>query len=278
MSVVRHTDVEAFLAAAAPALARSEPTHALYTALAQSLRTPAVAARPFYLATFAGAGRSGAAMQLDGGPLVVEDADPEAAVAFADDYARDHETLREFVGVPAACEAFANAWSAHTRQPATVAVRMRHHVLSAVAEVPPARGAMRHAVAADVDWLLDAQQKFVIEAGVPETSERIRRVVPERLAQDRYRMWCDDDAIVAYAGWIDAGFRYGRVAPVWTPAAHRRRGYATALVAELARELLALGKERVFLVTDVANPTANSIYARIGFRALHETHRIEFLA
>jgi ribosomal protein S18 acetylase RimI-like enzyme len=276
MSVVRHTDVEAFLAAARPALARSEPTHALYTVLAQSLQTPAVAAKPYYLATYADGPRIGAAMQLDGGPFIVEDADPEAAVAFAVDYARDHGELREVVGVPAACEAFARVWCAHAGCAPALGVRMRHHVLAEVADVPAVGGSMRPAIAADLDWLVAAQLAFVVDVNLRDPPDRVRRVVPERFAQDRFRIWWEGGERVAYGGWSDAGPRFGRIAPVWTPAAFRRRGYATALVAELARELLAKGKERVFLVTDLANPTSNAIYARIGFRPLHDTHRIDF--
>ncbi len=58
----------------------------------------------------------------------------------------------------------------------------------------------------------------------------------------------------------------------------RGRGYATALVAELSRELLARGKRRLFLTTDVANPTSNAIYARIGFRAENDDCRLDFVA
>jgi RimJ/RimL family protein N-acetyltransferase len=277
MSVVRHSDVEAFLAAAAPALARSEPTHALYTALARGLQqSPEALAKPYYLATYDDGVHCGAAVQSEGGPIVLEDADPVAAAAFASDYPRDGRELREVVGVPEACAAFAAVWQARAACTSAVGVRMRHHVLATVADVPPVPGAMREATAADEDWLVAAQLAFVADAGIREPAERIRRVVPERLAQGRFRVWCVGDEIVSYVGWIDAGPRFGRIAPVWTPAAHRRRGYATAAVAALARELLARGKERVFLVTDLANPTANAIYARIGFAPLHDVHRLDF--
>jgi predicted GNAT family acetyltransferase len=53
---------------------------------------------------------------------------------------------------------------------------------------------------------------------------------------------------------------------VYTPPEHRRRGYATALVADLSRHALRTGAERCMLFTDLANPTSNRIYARIGYR------------
>ena len=54
-------------------------------------------------------------------------------------------------------------------------------------------------------------------------------------------------------------------------------GYATALVAELARSLQAAGRRRLFLVTDVANPTSNAIYSRIGFRPGTDIYRFDFV-
>ncbi len=91
-------------------------------------------------------------------------------------------------------------------------------------------------------------------------------MLPERVARGDFRIW-DDGGRVAYAGFNDAAPDFARIAPVYTLPAHRGRGYATALVAAMSRELLARGKRKLFLTTDLANPTSNAIYARIGFRA-----------
>jgi len=47
-----------------------------------------------------------------------------------------------------------------------------------------------------------------------------------------------------------------------------RSGYATACVGELSRLLLAMGYEFCTLFADAANPTANDIYQKIGYRPL----------
>ena len=52
---------------------------------------------------------------------------------------------------------------------------------------------------------------------------------------------------------------------VYTPPEHRRKGYATALVARLSQHLLGLGYQFVNLFTDLSNPTSNSIYCKIGY-------------
>jgi predicted GNAT family acetyltransferase len=61
-----------------------------------------------------------------------------------------------------------------------------------------------------------------------------------------------------------------RLSSGYTPPNHRRHGYASALVASLTQELLEKGREFVFLYADRANPTANAIYQRIGYRQIAE--------
>jgi hypothetical protein len=67
------------------------------------------------------------------------------------------------------------------------------------------------------------------------------------------------------------------VAFVYTPPAHRRQGYATSCVAELTQRQLETGAEFCCLYTDLANPTSNSIYAKIGYRPVCDSDWWEFV-
>jgi predicted GNAT family acetyltransferase len=100
--------------------------------------------------------------------------------------------------------------------------------------------------------------------------------MPVRVARGDYWIW-DDGARVAYVGYNDAAPDFARIAPVYTLPDRRGRGYATALVAAISRELLARGKRRLFLTTDVANPTSNAIYARIGFVAETDEYHFDLI-
>jgi predicted GNAT family acetyltransferase len=275
--VVHHTDPAAFLAAAQPVLARSAESAAAFSAWIRGLTaTPAADGGPAYLATFAHGGSYGAALRRPDGPLVFEDSDPAAAVAFADDLAAQSPRLQGVVGALPACEAFARAWRERTGRAHALRFHLRHHILTQVARVPPAVGAPRVAVGADCDWLVESQFAFVLEAGVPDNPERILAAIPKRVAHGDFWIW-DDRAPVAFAGWAEAGDDAARVAPVYTAPEARRRGYATALVAALAQAILDGGKRRVFLLTDVANPTSNAIYARVGFRPGTDIYHFDFV-
>ena len=65
-------------------------------------------------------------------------------------------------------------------------------------------------------------------------------------------------------GFNAPSFGVARVGPVYTPGAHRGRGYASVLTAHVSRLLRDSGT-RVCLFTDQANPTSNKIYAAIGY-------------
>jgi predicted GNAT family acetyltransferase len=61
-----------------------------------------------------------------------------------------------------------------------------------------------------------------------------------------------------------------RIGPVYTPPEHRRRGYGAAVTAVLTASALEAGATEVVLFTDLANPTSNSVYLRIGYRAVSD--------
>jgi hypothetical protein len=66
------------------------------------------------------------------------------------------------------------------------------------------------------------------------------------------------------------------VGGVYTPPELRNRGYATSCVAELSRNILQSGKEFCTLYTDLANPTSNSIYMKIGYKPVCDSVEYAF--
>ena len=62
-----------------------------------------------------------------------------------------------------------------------------------------------------------------------------------------------------------------RIGPVYTPPDLRGKGYATALVANQSRRFLEDGRSHCLLYTDLANPTSNAIYRRIGYQQVGES-------
>ena len=90
------------------------------------------------------------------------------------------------------------------------------------------------------------------------------------------QLWLWENAgTVAVAGLSIPVAGVVRVGPVFTPRDARNRGYASALVSAISRATREAG-HRCILYTDLDNPTSNSIYRAIGYRAVAEALKYDF--
>jgi GNAT superfamily N-acetyltransferase len=101
-------------------------------------------------------------------------------------------------------------------------------------------------------------------------------VVRDRLSHGGVMLWVAGGVPVSVAAASRQVAGMIRVGPVYTPPELRGHGYASAATAALSRQALAAGAEEVVLYTDLANPVANSIYQRIGYRPLEDRVLLAF--
>lgn len=141
--------------------------------------------------------------------------------------------------------------------------------LTAVADVPTPNGAARVATSDDRDLLRRWIREFADEALPPEhprDDARSDLEIDLRLVEQGGAYWVWEDGVpVSISGHRDIPGVGSRIGPVYTPPKFRGRGYATRLVAEHSAARLTAGDAACFLFTDLANPTSNAIYARIGY-------------
>lgn len=280
MTAVRltvHDDPAAFLAAAGRFLRAAEAENSIITTpVARMVAAPHSDDAGAYLATADdGAGVVAAAFKAGPGEALVT-AGPDAALAvIAGDMAARGIELRGIVGPLASCEAFARRWRERTGRGHRLRFHLRHFALTVMPALPPVSGRMREPDPGERSALADWAAAFVAELDMPDSQQRARASFSRRFHGGRIVVW-DDRGTVAMAGYGD-GEDTARIAPVYTPPPLRRRGYASALVAALSRELLGRGKRALFLTTDVANPTSNSIYQKIGYRAAADHFHFEFV-
>ena len=153
--------------------------------------------------------------------------------------------------------------------------------LSAVADVPMPSGVARVAMPGDRDLLLRWIRAFAEEALPPDhptrDDARTEIEIDLRLAGEGSAYWLWEDGVpVSMSGHGVVPGVGSRIGPVYTPPEHRGRGYATRLVAEHSAARLAAGDAACFLFTDLANPTSNAIYARIGYTKVCEAVEYAF--
>jgi predicted GNAT family acetyltransferase len=272
MAIVRPSSAGELLHLAGPLLARDEARHNLLFGICDTaIRQPHV--YPELLAWVAMRGTEPAAAALRTPPFNLVLADPlddDALGELLDAVAADQPELPGIVGNVPFVEAAARRLGEATGRTARVTLSQAAHALTAVEDVPMAPGAPRPAGAADRPLLLAWLLAFARESLPPGHGggSEMERAVGGRLEGRGSGLWLWEDAgepvsVAGYAGKTPTGIRVG---PVYTPPERRGRGYATSLVAELSRWLLAGGNATCFLYTDLANPTSNAIYARIGYR------------
>nr|WP_239028149.1 GNAT family N-acetyltransferase [Pseudonocardia acidicola] len=145
---------------------------------------------------------------------------------------------------------------------------------------PPAAvaGTPREAVAADRALLTRWRAAFADEATHGWRGARTPAQVTAGAFALGYRqvLWerAGEPVGLAVAGSAVAGA--SRIGPVYTPPAHRGRGYGSAVTAAAAAAALADGARHVVLFTDLANPVSNAIYPRIGFRPVLDAVEVAF--
>jgi predicted GNAT family acetyltransferase len=143
-----------------------------------------------------------------------------------------------------------------------------------VAHVPVPSGIARVAMPGDRDLLRGWLRAFADEALPPEHPRDDARMdldIDLRLVEQGGAYWLWEDGVpVSMSGHGVVPGVGSRIGPVYTPPPHRGQGYATRLVAEHSAARLAAGDAACFLFTDLANPTSNAIYARIGYTKVCE--------
>lgn len=197
---------------------------------------------------------------------------PEEAVeACVDRLAGEPPPLPGVGGEAATSARFAGAWTERTKSAAMPTQGGRIYEATSVNEPTGVPGEVRCATEADLMLLTEWLHGFHDDTGesvpAPDAIER-------RVTSGQFWIWEDDEprSMAALTAPV-AGV--ARVQAVYTPAANRRSGYASACVARLTATTLH-GNTRCILYTDLDNPTSNSIYRRMGYRAVTEVLEYRF--
>ena len=203
---------------------------------------------------------------------------PDEAEALAAQLA-DRET--ELPGIMAeqdTASAFAQAWRRQTGAVPGISVRQRLYRLAELTIPTPAPpGRPRVAVAKDREQLMRWHGEFVQAIGEHGAMIGSAEWADARISYGGVTLWeTPDGTPVSMAGVTTKVAGQIRVAPVYTPADLRGRGYAGAATAEVSRAALAAGAAEVLLFTDLANPTSNALYQRIGYRPVADFTAYDF--
>ena len=277
LTVERHADAERFLEIAQPWLLEAEVENNLPLGMALNWRARRSTDSPPYWATVHDEhGVVGCACRTPPHPLVLSRMPAGAIAPLVDDVGSVYPSLNGVTGPTTEADAFGRAWIARHGGTSSTRFRMRLHELTSVSfPTPLPAGSLRKATEADLplarEWVDEYERDVGLPLAIPDLAQRL-------IDRELLFFWVaagNPRAMVASSRETRSGCALNTV---YTPPQFRRSGYATAAVATLSDTLLKAGRRFCCLYTDVANPTSNSIYAKIGYRPVRDDVELDFEA
>jgi predicted GNAT family acetyltransferase len=200
--------------------------------------------------------------------LILSEVDDEGAIeGLAADAHAVFERLPGVIGPKLSVAELARVWEERAGQAGRLALCQRAYSADTVVVPEGVPGSPRPYEERDRDRVAHWLDAFVDEA-LPDPPPEDSAEMIERRARDPDSGWLiwEDGEPVSFGGFGGLTPNGIRVGPIYTPPELRRRGYASALTAAITKLNFDRGRRFCFLFTDLANPTSNSIYQRIGYR------------
>lgn len=265
MRVVRHDDPATFLSVSEALRAREPVQTNVLGAIAEGVRLGREYDAYLWLTIEDSDEVVGCACRTSPWRMVLSPLDAAAAETLGSALPGIDPGIPGFVGPASAVETVAAAAGWPIRRDMSELLRVLRDY------TPPTLPEGRPRLAGDDDLTLVVEWTYQFAADANLDAVGIEESVRSRMGS--LWLWEVDGEPVAMAGHAPIvatpGGSVGRLGPVFTPAAHRRRGYGTAITAHLT-EVVRAQADTVMLVTDEANPDSNSIYAALGYEQVAE--------
>ncbi len=265
--------------AAAGGLLRSEPERhtvllSVLATLTSSGPTAFGAAAPLLGWWSDGGAVTAAVLQTPPHPLLTTGFPPDSAAELAMALARGGTILPGINGADPDAAAFALAWLDVTGQQGQPHQRQRLYRLGKLIPPDPApAGSARVASADDTAIARSWYSAFAAEAGQEDAPPGM---IENRLGTGQLMLWEAAGVPTSMAGTTGVIAGTARIGPVYTPPDLRGRGYGGGITAAITGLVRDRGAESVVLFTDLANPTSNSIYLKLGYEPIEDRVLITF--
>jgi predicted GNAT family acetyltransferase len=197
---------------------------------------------------------------------------PEAVAALVDAISEADVILPGVNGEAVTAARFAGQWTERQGSAAFPVEGQRIYELAQAPRATAVGGRMRRATLDDRDLVQAWTRSFFLDVG--QDARDLEPVMERRLEAGHFWLW-EDGGPASMAANSEPVEGVVRVQAVYTPPEKRKRGYAGACVADLSKRMQEAG-HRCILYTDLGNPTSNSVYRRIGYRAVAEGLRYRF--
>ena len=204
-------------------------------------------------------------------PACLTPMSPQAAEAMVDAISDSRATLPGVHGEAATAARFAGHWTERNKCPAMPVHGQRIYEIVDLRLTSAVPGQFRKADLSDRPLLVSWMRDFFVDT---QNTSDAEAKADQLLNAGKLYLWSDDRP-VSMAAQTTPVAGVARIMAVYTPPDLRGHGYATATVSALSKQILDSGS-RCILYTDLANPTSNAIYRRLGYQAVSEGLHYKF--
>jgi predicted GNAT family acetyltransferase len=279
LEVRQESSVQSFLAEAGPLLYREEAANSLILGICEGMTIIPSKNSPLLIRLVENGVTISAAVQTPPMNLVLTYSKLSQLEALAQFLFKSQARFPGVVGPAVEAENFAKIWSSKTNAKYRLGMGQKIYKLEEVIFPKTERGEFREASFDEVDtvfsWIL-AFAKESLPASDQRSEEHWKEFSLRAVQNQTAHFWMVNDRPVSVA-FASRPTRNGiSINGVYTPPAERKKGYASAVVAELSQKMLEAGKKFCVLYTDLANPTSNKIYREVGYREVCDSKHFIF--
>jgi predicted GNAT family acetyltransferase len=180
------------------------------------------------------------------------------------------------MGEEKAIKAFATHWNKVAGTNSQDGMRQRLYELRTVQQIQYPEGTFRQANSDDLELAIKWSNSFYDDCfGDSEDIPKDGCFAKLLVEEGNLYFWGNPDPVsmAALTRPTPHGIAIGYV---YTPPQYRRKGYASAITAQLSQYALDNGKKFCTLYTDSSNPTTNSIYQKIGYNPVADIMDVHF--
>ncbi|WP_339213063.1 GNAT family N-acetyltransferase [Ornithinibacillus sp. FSL M8-0202] len=166
---------------------------------------------------------------------------------------------------------FVSLWKELSGKKATLHMKQLIYQLDEVKVTPNPEGKLILATDDHLSIVREWLYQFGEQANVPISKSRADSMARTYIQNQSLYLWRVNGEVVSMANNSRKTKNGATINAVFTPEQHKRKGHATSVVAALSQKLLDDGYAFCSLYTDLANPTSNSIYRKIGYYDIGES-------
>jgi uncharacterized protein len=269
VQVIRHKTATNFLESAGHWLEQEEAKNNLILGIATFFKSYSgpLKVQPYFLTAEDNGSIVGAALMTPPRRLLITTMPDSAVSALAEFMFAEAVLVPGVLGPTTETKRFTDYWASRTGKVCRPKMSERIYVCKTV--VPPtyATGGLRPATMDDQALLSVWCVQFCLDARIEDETAYFKAQLPRKIADQSIFVWENDETVSMVA--LERETAHGiAISWVYTPSHLRKHGYATSCVAALTQRVLDSGKHFCCLYTDLANPTSNSIYQKIGYQLI----------